>query len=167
MACREIETKCQAAAAKLPIVFKWTPACSNLWTAGEVYGLTERVRPTSPNGFEYECTTAGQSSGRKEPNWKGAAAVGLTIDDGSVVWTCRAISNVSLTRTLATSTWPPVTGLTITGDQMVNTLGEMLTSAFVEFSEAVPVSGTKYRLQNTVTFSDGSEDVGEVDIEVE
>lgn len=167
MACNEIPTRCQKSAAKLDYTFDWTVNCANRWAAGQIHGLTERIRPTIANGFEYECTMAGQSSARREPDWKSAAGVGLTINDGSIVWTCRAISNASLAKTVTASTWPTVAGLIISAEQMVNTAGEMLTSAFVEFSDAAPITGTLYRLKNVVTFSDSSEDVGEVDIEVE
>jgi len=56
------------------------------WRQGAPYSLTEYVRPTRPNGFEYECSNAGQSAS-VEPDWP--IVIADTIDDGSIEWTCR------------------------------------------------------------------------------
>lgn len=58
------------------------------WQATTAYVLKDFVQPLTPDGFFYECTTAG-TSGASEPSWP--AVLGNTIADGSVVWTCRAI----------------------------------------------------------------------------
>lgn len=86
------------------------------WQGGKVYVLGERVRPGSPNGFEYECTTAGQTKrlrGIKEPSWP--TTIGQTVVDGSVVWTARALSGNSLARTISGVTYEPPTGVTLSG----------------------------------------------------
>lgn len=64
-------------------------ACANRWRANEAYSAAEYVRPRTPKstGFAYECTTAGLS-GANEPRWP--RAIGETVPDGSIVWTCRA-----------------------------------------------------------------------------
>jgi len=55
------------------------------WAAETIYALNGYVRPTTPNGFCYKCTTAG-TSGLTEPGW--VAEVGATVNDGTAVWTC-------------------------------------------------------------------------------
>lgn len=60
-----------------------------VWASGKEYAVDDVVRPTRPNGFEYKCTTPGQSS-RREPVWKKELAA--TVKDGSVVWTAQAVS---------------------------------------------------------------------------
>lgn len=57
-----------------------------LWQPGDPISLAEYRRPTAPNGFEYECTNAGQTHS-EEPNWP--QTIAETVDDGSVEWTCR------------------------------------------------------------------------------
>lgn len=44
----------------------------------------DRVKPTSPNGRWYACTTAG-TSGASEPSWP--TTIGATVSDGTVTWT--------------------------------------------------------------------------------
>jgi hypothetical protein len=50
------------------------------------YAVGDRVTPASPNGFAYECTTAGTSHATTEPTWP--LIVGKTVTDGTVVWKC-------------------------------------------------------------------------------
>jgi len=138
------------------------PECRGLWRAGADYLAGDFVRPSVANGFDYECTTAGQVNGKKEPNWAQAATVGATFQDGSVVWTCRALSTSSLLRTISTSAWAGG-ALTIDGAGINNSAGEQQAFAFVSGG----VAGTTYRVTNHVVFSDGAEDDGLVDIEVE
>lgn len=57
------------------------------WQATTAYGLNARVQPSVPNGYFYECTTAG-NSGAGEPVWP--IGVGNNVNDGTVVWTCRS-----------------------------------------------------------------------------
>ena len=56
------------------------------WQSNTDYSLGTIVRPTTPNDHVYECTTAG-TSGTTEPVWP--TTEGATVQDGSVVWTCR------------------------------------------------------------------------------
>lgn len=58
------------------------------WVGNRGYGLGDVVKPTSPNGYVYECTTEG-TSGANEPSWP--TSVGSTVEDGSVVWTCGVV----------------------------------------------------------------------------
>lgn len=77
--------------------FVHLPAASPAWTvvggggavAAETttaYDLGDLVTPDTPNGYFYECTTAGTSAGTA-PTWP--TTVGATVTDGTVVWTNR------------------------------------------------------------------------------
>jgi hypothetical protein len=57
-----------------------------LWRPGHEFLANAYVRPTEPNGFEYQTAADGQS-GSIEPNWQKAEGVGKTIGDGSITWT--------------------------------------------------------------------------------
>ena len=74
-------------------------ATYNDWVALTEYALTNRVVPTIYNGKCYECTTAG-TSGEDEPTWD--TELDSTVNDGTVVWTCRDYENTpaALTVTL-------------------------------------------------------------------
>jgi hypothetical protein len=56
------------------------------WAASTAYSLGDYVKPTSENGYCYECTTAG-TSGASEPTWP--TTPGQTVADNTVIWTCR------------------------------------------------------------------------------
>jgi hypothetical protein len=56
------------------------------WTSG-TKTLGTLVRPATPNSKQFRVTTAGTTAGA-EPAGFGAAVVGGTVTDGSVVWTC-------------------------------------------------------------------------------
>jgi len=63
------------------------------WAASTAYALGDFVVPTAglENGFRYECTTAGTSGG-SAPTWP--TTEGATVNDNTVVWTCRLGSHL-------------------------------------------------------------------------
>lgn len=82
-----------------PIVYKGTGTFTYLvdeytaWAATTVYADNstspgDTVKPTSHNGYYYECTTGG-TSGSSEPTW--STTLGGTTTDGTVTWTTRQI----------------------------------------------------------------------------
>jgi hypothetical protein len=83
------------------VKYDFRPLLEYIWEPGAAYDAADYVRPTAANGFEYECTTGGQS-GSREPRWP--TTVAATVTDGSITWTARAfgtnatdtLSNVNL-----------------------------------------------------------------------
>jgi hypothetical protein len=66
------------------VIFNGNP---QKWQASTIYNTGDFVVPTTWNGFIYEATTGGTTSGI-EPNWK--TTIGQTNSNGSVTWTCRS-----------------------------------------------------------------------------
>ena len=66
----------------------WKTLKGTAWQASTAYTLGTVVVPTAglENGFRYECTTAG-TSGASAPTWP--IVEGATVNDNTVVWTCR------------------------------------------------------------------------------
>ena len=59
------------------------------WAGATAQVLTDFVQPVTPNGFAYECTTAGTTA-VSEPTW--STTLGGTTADGTAVWTTRQVS---------------------------------------------------------------------------
>jgi hypothetical protein len=53
------------------------------WTASQSYLVGDVVKPTTPNGFIYECVQAGTSN-TTEPTW--STTEGNIVNDGTVQW---------------------------------------------------------------------------------
>lgn len=80
--------------------------CARVWAPLTDYEAGDRIRVFSGGkavGFEFEPTTPGRT-GPRAPVFP--STVGATVADGSLVWTCRALSSASLLRTISgTPTW--------------------------------------------------------------
>jgi hypothetical protein len=65
---------------------------SPTWVAAAVHAANTFVVPTVANGFRYECTAAGGggASAGAEPVWP--TAIGGTVVDGALTWTCRSFA---------------------------------------------------------------------------
>lgn len=92
--------------AELDYAVDFEPKCVRQWAALTDFGAGQSIRVFDGGkavGFEFEPTTPGRTGARK-PVFP--SAIGETVDDGSVTWTCRAISNDSVLRTISgTPTW--------------------------------------------------------------
>lgn len=71
------------------------------WVMSTAYSLGDYVEPTTPNGFVYECTTAGTSGG-SEPTWP-TTGIGTTVSDGTAVWTFKGARHETTEIKLATT----------------------------------------------------------------
>lgn len=154
MVCKVIGTVCFKLGESKPIGFDLTKYCINYWKGGERQSIGEVVRPREvanggkgPNGYEYRVTTAGQTA-EKEPSWP--TTVGSTVVNGSVTFTCQAISNDSLWCTIQSSVWEPPTGVSASGESIQNTNGEQKTAAFLDATALV----SSDQVVNEVTFVD-------------
>lgn len=80
--------------------------CARLWSRLTDFIAGERIRIFTGGksvGYEFEPTTPGRS-GVRVPLFP--STIGDTVVDGSVTWTCRALSSASLLRTISgTPTW--------------------------------------------------------------
>jgi hypothetical protein len=87
------------------------PMCASYWRANERYpAIGEYLRPRLANGFSYEVTTAG-SSAQREPAWP--RTIGGTVQNGSVVFTCRAAGTNGVMEITSPTAISDPTGLTI------------------------------------------------------
>jgi hypothetical protein len=91
----------------------FAPRLARLLGRRTSYDLGVRLRSSKVAGFEWEVTRAGQT-GDIEPRLP--TKEGLTVQYGSCILTCRAISTGSLEAQITAVTWTPPPGLTITGD---------------------------------------------------
>ena len=60
--------------------------------------LGDRVEPSTPNGYVYECTTAGTTHASTEPTWPTTGIGSSTVSDGTVVWTSIKLLGMRLQR---------------------------------------------------------------------
>lgn len=64
-------------------------AANSDWAASTVTSLGDVVKPTTQNGYEYVCITAGTTNDTEgEPTWPTTPGATVTETDG-VVWLCR------------------------------------------------------------------------------
>ena len=68
-------------------VTDWTSTVSTNATARSATAIGTVIRPTTHNGYVYECTTAGTSSGTEPTSYP--TVPGQTVIDNDVVFTCR------------------------------------------------------------------------------
>jgi lysophospholipase L1-like esterase len=70
----------------------FAPRKSQHWGSAFYVGLGAILRPGTPTGFYYQCTTAGQANAA-DPTW--STVLGGTTTDGTAVWTTIAIPTYS------------------------------------------------------------------------
>lgn len=63
------------------------------WAATHVYTTGEKITPTTPNTYQYVCTTGGTSNGTEPVTWN--TTVGGTTSDNTVVWTTEALNTIT------------------------------------------------------------------------
>lgn len=108
------------------------------WITVTAYVLGTCITPTTPNGYRYECTTAGTSDSG-EPTWP--TILGDTVMDDSVEWTCRSATHPSTEIKLASTSG----GLTGATGGVAMSLGNTVLSGVTEALEV------HMRITNTVT----------------
>jgi len=111
-----------------------------VWQANTSYSAGTIIEPTTPNGFRYECITAGTSGGT-EPAWP--TNIGDTVTDGTAVWKCIS------TKLPSAQQW---TTLKKTFDEVNGTDGEL-------YLKAPGLDGTRNIYINFRTYSNPSSSV--------
>lgn len=109
------------------------------WSTSETVALGVRREPTTPNGFVYEVSTAGDTDASTEPTWP--TTVGSTVADNTAVWTCVSAKHETTEIKLATSS----AGLTGA------TAGAALDIGTEVLSGSANQVEIHYRITNTVT----------------
>ena len=72
-------------------VSTWRMTSDDEWVTVTAYTTTDTVVPTTPNGYAYDCTTAGTAA-VSEPTWP--TTEDSTVTDGAAVWTARFIGTL-------------------------------------------------------------------------
>ncbi len=148
------KSRSQQAGDTLSWFFDFSAECFRFREPGKAYVADDVVRPPTATGYEYKCTTAGQTRGDwtrpQEPRWPTTS--GATVTDGSVVWTPQAISTDGLLRTIASKTVATDTGLTAVSSAIVNQAGRQGVTVQLEAASA-----GVYACRVRATFSDGED----------
>jgi hypothetical protein len=122
-------------------------ACVRTWSPITDFGAGARIRVFTGGkavGFEFEPTTPGRS-GLRMPAFK--AGIGETTPDGSIVWTCRALSSASVLRTIDSIVWDVDPDVTVTNESVVGF------KALAK--QGGGTDGEDYTVTVTATMSDG------------
>lgn len=94
-----------------PVELDLYPMIVNVWRPNEPVTLAEYRRPRIPNGFSYECTSGGTTSGAEPSRWP--RLIGNSVTDGGVTWTCRAAASNGINPATSPSMVSDPTGMTI------------------------------------------------------
>jgi len=157
MTCVHVEEVCKTPGEIRDYSIRWTNETFNFWASGEQYSLADRVRPSVANGYEYQCSQAGQTAQSTEetdaePIWP--TTLGGAVTDGSVIWTAVAISTTGLRKTIASSTWTVEDeSIEVEDSTFVSTAGKQSTSVKISGGD----DGEVWDAVNHVVFSDGTE----------
>lgn len=123
------------------------------WVAATAYSLGDSIIPATPNGYRYECTTAGTSGG-SAPTW-GVTLNGTTTDN-TAVWTLVAEDSPTTEIKLALT----LVGLDSATGGAALSLGNTITSGAVNNVEV------HIRLTNTITAVSDSYSTPELGINI-
>lgn len=154
MSCTLVAEICLVVGERKPYGADLTEFCQNSWLPGEVYELTEVLRPVpkskgggGANGYEYVTIQKGQTS-EDEPIWP--TTIDEEVTSGSAKFKCQAISNDSLQKTIDLSEWSAGIGITVEDPVEVIIDGEQKVASFFKATAKTKL----VYVVNTVTFSD-------------
>jgi len=135
----------------------WANWLSNRWIQGELVASGFTIRPSTPNGYQYICTTAGES-GAVEPTWP--TIIGATVTEGSVIWTCAAVDTTSLAETVSSAPWVAQAGIAVLASSLVG----QIASVFLDVSGAI--AGNDYLVNCNASLTDGEVKIGKLKLKV-
>lgn len=118
--------------------------CARRWEQSTDFGASVRIRE---GGFDWE-SSGGRSRGRGRTTFPEVATADVTtVTDGSITWTCKALSTSSLKKTISgTPTWVADTGITTASAAIVGTRASAVLSGGVD--------GQDYTVLVNAIFSD-------------
>lgn len=130
-------------------------ASASAWGASTSYTVGDKVIPVaSPNGFYYQATVGG-TSGSSEPSWP--TAIGGTVADGGVTWTCEGTLDDDATLIYQSSPggWGTNIGIKVftnaTSPSTVKTADGIFIQIFRGSTQVEPGSGSNGFLVSRVT----------------
>lgn len=135
----------------VPLQIDWHDYLIDLWQPGMSVALGARTRPlrTEATGLEYEVTTIG-ITGHGKPNWP--INEGNMVQDGSAVWTARAVTSLSLRTQIANQSWELPDGITLIG----SATDDYVYTAFI----AGGIDGSDYVIKHQVELTNGERKEG-------
>lgn len=121
-ACRAYAQICKRSTEEVWKGFNLWPFCVRKWQAGTYFANGQTVRPLPRElggrrgitGCAY--SSSGGHTGGTEPKWP--TTLGATIVDGGVTWTCVAISDADLERTIDDVQWEAGEGVTVLDSEL-------------------------------------------------
>lgn len=134
---------------EVPVEVDWHDYLARVRQHGTAYTVGDRVRPLRKDatGLQYNCTTAGVTSGKPLVRWP--TTIGGTVTDGTVVWTAEAVTTQSLRTTISSDDWPAVTGLTLGTESSSDLRYQVMVGS--------GVSGQSYEVKHRVTLANGED----------
>lgn len=132
----------------------WAGWLSNSWRPGADLPVNFRIRPAKATGYQYVCS--GGTTAFLEPVWPtvlGDPVLGI-VKDGSITWTCEAVTTQSLSGTVSSSVWTAEAGVTVSSPSITG----QVTTALIDTTAAL--NDDDYYVWNTVTLSTGEKKTG-------
>ncbi len=135
---------------EVPVEVDWHDYLVRQRRPGTAYNAGDRVRPLRKDatGLQYNCTTAGVTSGKPLVRWPTVA--GGTVTDGTVVWTAEAVTSASLRTTIASEDWSASAGVVLGAESSSDLRYIVMVGS--------GVSGQTYTVTHRVTLALNSED---------
>ena len=116
------------------------------WRPGALVAVDFSVRPSLPNGFQYECVRPGQC-GNIEPTWP--LHLSGVVADGTTEWAAEPIDSTSLASTISSVSWSAPTGIVVSSAA----LSGQIATALLDFTSAL--SGSTYLVNIAATMLNG------------
>lgn len=140
----------------LDFAIEWSHWLSLRWSPGLAFAAGSVIRPRSSTGFEYLTAGGGMTAAAAipsvEPKWP--TALGGAVQDGSVIWTCQAISTASLVSSIVSSSWLSDAPVTNAGASLIGYKALVLANA-----PSNAIDGDYY-LRNTILLANALQKVG-------
>lgn len=131
---------------KVPVFVDWHDYLISKWSQGITVsgGIRIRLRRKDSRGLQFRALNDGVS-GKKEPVWP--QVNGGQVWDGTVQWVAEPVDAFSLRISIATESWPVVTGVTLS--DAVNA------DLVYRVTVAGGTNGREYLIKHQIVLADG------------